>query len=178
VLTFEKVILAGDSAGGNLVLGVLSHISYPHPPIPLLPVSSPFQGAILHSPWVLLSASSPSYTRNRFKDFMTGSTLTRWAAAYQGSAVPDAYNNPLVVAPEWWAGLQVRDVLIEAGSDEIMIDDIRAFAERFTEGFGQEQTRTIVVEGDVHDEFIIDYMFGHKDREQIRVLKEWICDRM
>src|SRR5258707_263246 len=41
----QNIILTGDSAGANLVLSLLSHISHPHPstvlPIPRISLSSP-----------------------------------------------------------------------------------------------------------------------------------------
>lgn len=42
----------------------------------------------------------------------------------------DNYNQPFRAPDSWWIDLNgaVRDVLITAGTDEVLVDDIRAFA--------------------------------------------------
>ncbi|KKK12821.1 hypothetical protein ARAM_001173 [Aspergillus rambellii] len=50
----SRVLLGGDSAGGNLVGGVLSHLAHTHPAIEPLAVSTPLAGAVLIAPWTLL----------------------------------------------------------------------------------------------------------------------------
>jgi acetyl esterase/lipase len=43
----SKVMLAGDSAGGNLVMGVISHLLHPHPDIDPIELTSPLKAAIV-----------------------------------------------------------------------------------------------------------------------------------
>src|SRR5438045_7002331 len=55
-ITPSNICLSGDSAGGNLILALMSHISHPHPSttVPIIPLqlSAPFRGLVLTSPWV------------------------------------------------------------------------------------------------------------------------------
>jgi hypothetical protein len=49
-------LLGGDSAGGNLALGVLAHVIKPHPDVPLIARGEAggekrFKGVFVLSPW-------------------------------------------------------------------------------------------------------------------------------
>ena len=48
-----------------------------------------------------------------------------------GIAKPDEYNQPFPASPEWWKNINgvVSDLLITAGADEVLVDDIKAFAQ-------------------------------------------------
>ncbi|KAK0486777.1 hypothetical protein EDD18DRAFT_1193777, partial [Armillaria luteobubalina] len=50
----QNITLAGASAGGNLILQLLTHILHPLPTVTPLrfPLSTPFRGVFLMSPWV------------------------------------------------------------------------------------------------------------------------------
>jgi len=126
----HQIILCGDSAGGNLVLGLLSHLLHPHPSITPLKLPSPLLGAALISPWGDFSTSALSYTRNGFKDSIDASVLQKWSAYFMDGADTDNYNQPFRAPDSWWIDLNgaVRDVLITAGTDEVLVDDIKAFA--------------------------------------------------
>ena len=121
-------MLAGDSAGGNLALGVLSHISHPHAQVPKLELSQNLRGAVLISPWITLDCTAESMTRNKDKDVVTADTIIRWGKVFVNGAQRDFYHQALMAPVEWWSKLRVEGILIVAGSDEIMIDDIKAFA--------------------------------------------------
>lgn len=125
------MILCGDSAGGNLVLWLLSHLLHPHPSIPQLKLPKAMLGAALISPWGQFDTSAPSYPRNRYKDSIDAPVLQKWSAYFMGAADPDNYNQPFLAAAGWWAGLNevVQDVRVTAGTDEVLVDDISAFAE-------------------------------------------------
>ena len=43
----SDIVLAGDFAGGNLALAVLSHISHPHEAVPVVELSRPLRGVLL-----------------------------------------------------------------------------------------------------------------------------------
>ncbi len=122
-------MLAGDSAGGNLTLAVLSHISQPHPQVPKLEFEGNFRAAILISPWLKFDFSADSFIRNQNKDVCA--VVDKWSEAFLGEAKTDPYNQPFTAPADWWRGLRVEEVLIVAGSDEIYIDDIKTFAESF-----------------------------------------------
>lgn len=129
----EDIVLAGDSAGGNLLLAVMSHILHPHPDksIPRLEIDSPFKGALLVSPWVDFSSAAASYTTNGKKDIVDRDILIKWGNYYMGKAAVDAYNQPGTASKEWWQGIdaKVRNIAVMYGDGEVMLDDIEKFNE-------------------------------------------------
>lgn len=130
-----QIILSGDSAGGNLLLALLSHLIHPHPEVPpiFLPPDSSFRGAALLSPWVTFDTeSSDSMRRNRAKDVLHIPSLETWSAQFTGSAPPDNYLDPLRAPAEWWVGLPIRHILLVSGADEIFVDDIDVFARKLS----------------------------------------------
>ena len=40
-------------------------------------------------------------------------------------AAPDNYNQPLRAPADWWKGLQVQEVLVIAGADEVLVDYVK-----------------------------------------------------
>ncbi|OJD10096.1 hypothetical protein AJ78_08755, partial [Emergomyces pasteurianus Ep9510] len=127
----SNVFIAGDSAGGNLTLGVLSHLSHPHEAIEPLELSEPLAGALPISPWVSFSLDYPSVKENKNKDMLSASVLKRWASLYVAGREPDNYLEPLRAPADWWKDLKVRDVLILTGSDDLFRSPIEQFVEKF-----------------------------------------------
>jgi acetyl esterase/lipase len=128
----SNIILYGDAAGGNLATAVLSHLSHPHPstttPITPLTLPSKLRGVVLSSPWLSFSCTAPSFTHNANLDLRSPTTSLKWSAAFLGTSNTENYNQAATAPTEWWSDVQVEDVLIVAGGDEICVDDIRFFA--------------------------------------------------
>ena len=124
------VMLASDSAGGNLLLGVLSHISHPHPAIEPLHLSGSLKAAIMMSPWTNLHCVGQSYQNNWKHDPVSPATISTWATTYLEGAGEDNYNNPTKAPSSWWKNVQVQEILITAGGDEMMRADIEELAEK------------------------------------------------
>jgi acetyl esterase/lipase len=129
----------GDSAGGNLLLALLSHISHPHPstnlPIPRISLSTPFRGAVLNSPWISFDMFSDSFKHNEFKDCITIEVGKKWSGAWLACPWPhkeasDYYNQAITAPLRWWEGLMVREVLVLGGGEEVLVDGIKDFAQR------------------------------------------------
>ncbi|KAK2801410.1 hypothetical protein FQN51_005304 [Onygenales sp. PD_10] len=131
----SNVFLGGDSAGGNLVLGILSHISHPHKAIEPLEVSEPFAGALAISPWVSFSLDFPSVKYNQYKDMLSREILQRWSSQYIADLESDNYLEPLRAPAEWWKDIMVKDVLIVTGSDDLFVSAITEFVEKFKTAF-------------------------------------------
>jgi acetyl esterase/lipase len=64
----SKVILAGDSAGGNLAMSVISHLLHPHPDINPVKFTSLLKAVIVFSPWVSFDMKSVSVLENQMQD--------------------------------------------------------------------------------------------------------------
>ncbi|KAI9843656.1 MAG: hypothetical protein M1838_002514 [Thelocarpon superellum] len=126
----SETFLAGDSAGGNLTLAVLSHLVHPHPQIPPLSPPGPFAGAVLLCPWTNFNCMANAYYRNMYKDCIGIDHITKWGRAFLGDAKADAYNQPMTAPAGWFKGLPVEKMLVVGGGDEVMIDDIKATMKR------------------------------------------------
>ena len=118
----DRLTLAGDSAGGGLALALAIAIRDSELPAPA--------ALVLVSPWLDLRGDSPSMTENVRIDPMLNPAWSRQCAeAYLDGRDPeDPACSPLYARHE---GLP--PVLIQTGSDEIIVDDSIRFAERARE---------------------------------------------
>ncbi|KAI9646812.1 hypothetical protein NHQ30_004811 [Ciborinia camelliae] len=157
----SSIILAGDSAGANLVLALLSHIMHGHPneTIPRVRLTEPLSGAVLLAPWVTFGTDSKSFQANKYKDLLDPTAIKLWSGEFQSSSPSDNYIEPLYSSPSWWTRLPtaVTSILIIAGENEIFIDDIKAFAGKLQEveteaGTGSTGLELKVVENEYHDQ--------------------------
>ncbi|KAI0306818.1 Alpha/Beta hydrolase protein [Multifurca ochricompacta] len=132
----SNIILGGDSAGGNLVLQLASHLLHPLSSIPPPPtLSQPLAGAVLISPWVSYLTDAPSYTRNKGKDLIT-------------------------VPPDWWSGLDgvCSRILITTGELECIFDQIIESSKAISQHV--KNTTTVVEPGGVHEDLIDKFATG------------------
>jgi acetyl esterase/lipase len=113
----DQLVVAGDSAGGNLVLALLLALRERAMPMPAL--------AVCLSPWVDITCSGQSMRENDRIDWVGHANALRWADWYCGSTDPaDPMLSPLHA--------DFRDttpLYIQAGGAEILIDQIRAFVD-------------------------------------------------
>jgi epsilon-lactone hydrolase len=115
----NSVVIAGDSAGGGLMLATLLALRDAGVPLPAAGVGI--------SPWTDLSCSQPSHTARAAADpIVDASTLQRMAAAYLGTADPCT---PLA-SPLHGDLRGLPALLIHVGSDEVLLDDATALVAR------------------------------------------------
>lgn len=179
----SDISLGGDSAGGNLAIGILSHLAHPHPEIPALHLPTKLHAAMLLSPWVSFNTYTRAYETNAEKDCFDGRPLKRWSSAFLGSDSPfagDFYSEPVLAPASWWEGTAsvIEEVLIWAGGDEILLDGIEEFARRFTKGFGKQGGRvnTVITPRAAHIEPVLELILGYKGDSgtgSTKVLKDW-----
>ena len=135
-LSPENISIGGDSAGGNLALGVLSHILHPHPEIPPLDLKGGrLGGMVLIAPWASFDHDWPSVRDNAGKDVVGTGPSDVWSKAFLGGAKRDVYNEPLSL-PEsegWFDGMEgaVREVFVAAGADEMLKSAVEELVRRF-----------------------------------------------
>lgn len=120
-----QVLVGGDSAEGNLVLGLISILSHDHPCLSgLQSHGESFKDAVLISPWVTFDQNAASFGTNRLKDNVTAKGLKKWSDAYLDLHQSDFFNTPLGAPEGWWRNLPFDRILILAGGDELFVDDI------------------------------------------------------
>ena len=130
----SSVYLAGDSAGGNLLFGVLSHLAHAHPEIEALDLpGGRLGGAIPVSPWVSLetdfTGSDEIYAGG---DIVTTAVAPLWAPPYLGARPRDHYTDVSRAPGDWLAAFPVDGMLMLAGGKEILRPMIEEFMQRLS----------------------------------------------
>jgi epsilon-lactone hydrolase len=114
----ERLVVSGDSAGGNLALALLLAIREARIPSPAL--------AVCLAPWTDLSNSGDSMTRNAAYDWIEQRMARQWAEWFcQGTSAGSPLVSPI------HADLKgLPPIYIQAGSAEILHDMICAFVDQ------------------------------------------------
>jgi monoterpene epsilon-lactone hydrolase len=108
----NKIIIAGDSAGGNLALTTLQKLRDDGKPSPA--------AAILYSPWLDLTHSSASFQANEAKDVLLNKTLLDEAVAMYAPTL--SLEDPLI-SPLFGNMTGLPPILIIASRSEVLLDD-------------------------------------------------------
>lgn len=108
----ENIVVAGDSAGGNLTLALLLRLREKGTPLPA--------AAYLISPWGDVSLSLPTHTLKRAEDFVLSDESMEWFASSY-TAGQDRKNPFISPVNADLAGFP--PLLIQAGSFETLLDD-------------------------------------------------------
>lgn len=108
----ENLIIAGDSAGGNLALVAMIRLREMGVPLPA--------AAVLISPWTDLTVSGPSVRDNAGADpLIPERTLRFAAAAYSRGSDPASPQ----ISPAWADLTGLPPLLVQAGSTEVLRSD-------------------------------------------------------
>ncbi|MPN01303.1 Monoterpene epsilon-lactone hydrolase [bioreactor metagenome] len=118
----DKIAVAGESAGGGLTLALTAKLKKDGLPLPAC--------IVLISPWTDLTFSGASYEKNRDADPTLSEASLRYSATlYRGQYVPtDPYISPVFADMRGFP-----PALIFAGTEEILMDDAAAAANRMRE---------------------------------------------
>jgi acetyl esterase/lipase len=114
----EKLVVAGDSAGGTLTLALLLKLREAGLPNPAAVVTI--------CPGPDLTFPSESWTRNITTDCLSLPVVRKWASWY---ARPDQLNDPLV-SPIHGEFTGFPPMLVQAGTGECLYDDITLLVEK------------------------------------------------
>jgi acetyl esterase/lipase len=135
-----------------------------------------FRGLALVSPWVTFDQTAPAFEANKQKDVLSGPALQKWSDAFMGRAPRSVYNTPLDADPDWWKGVPARSTLLLAGENEIFVDDILTFREKF-KVHNDSRLETLIAQGECHDSPYLDYMLRNGGGLQTKRLLEWIVEK-
>jgi acetyl esterase/lipase len=114
----KGIILAGDSAGGNLCLALLLTLRHEEIPLPML--------TFCLSPWTDIGNSGESMIRNEAFDLINKRMCDRGSAWFLNEEKADGPS----VSPLYANFRDLPPIYVQAGSAEIFVDMIEAFAER------------------------------------------------
>lgn len=143
----DKLIIAGDSAGGHLTCSLLAHIVEPAPMVrPLDLGGKQLRAAVLISPWLDFTPESTSVLQNEKYDYLSQSLLMMLGAIFKSDAqhvwsepinAPSAKTLWSRAFPKTRGGKRVVSrVIITAGEREVLLDSCVKFA---TEVVGAEK---------------------------------------
>jgi epsilon-lactone hydrolase len=113
----SNIVVAGESAGGGLCLAALVAIRDTGLPMP--------RAAVASSPWLDLTCTADSYRRNARKDISLHGSWDVWSGHYVG---PGDRRHPWI-SPIYADLRGLPPMLIQVGTNEIMLDDCRRFAD-------------------------------------------------
>jgi acetyl esterase/lipase len=170
----KEVILAGDSAGGNLVLALLAHLKKPHPEIE--PLEMHIRGACMISPWVGIDYNAPSYESNAQKDCLSKEIMLHfdelWRPRHELWAAP--VDAPSGFWRDVFATMVDRSIVV-VGKDEVFLDDILTFAmdSDSTAEMADGRLRLVQCWGEFHVQAAVDYAFGIKGGLMKKAVLEW-----
>ncbi|KAJ3882998.1 Alpha/Beta hydrolase protein [Lentinula edodes] len=183
--------IAGDSAGGNLITQLLSHMVHPFPlpslvPPLNLPPGSRLRGVYMMSPWVGLSNPDQWGPTFRIKHYDV--TNIRGPGEEYVDTIfkfPDKHSQIVpyaesVSAPDdWFSDLQnsvVDRILVTAGKEERLLDQIQVFFKRKIKPYHSDAV-LLVQDGGIHDDMIMDFAVANAPlgNELTPVVLEWIA---
>src|SRR5882757_11039353 len=118
----HRIALTGDSAGGNLALGLASRVVTSSPE-----TISPLVGVAVLSPVTDLTLSGDTYrTRAEADPFFTHSQVAQLVHSYLGQAEP---RDPMA-SPLYGTLVGLPPICIQVGDDEVLLDDSQLFLQR------------------------------------------------
>ncbi|KAG7085579.1 hypothetical protein E1B28_003134 [Marasmius oreades] len=180
--TPSNIHIAGDSAGGNILLQLISHTLHPVagvPPSPLTTVC--VRGTLLISPWVTLNEETRSYTQNDASDTLQSSTLISWGNHYlegvKDSQLP--YVKHLLTGERWFDGIDkvTERIFVTVGGAECMLDECSEIHQRLcgTMVDGKPVLKLDIEEGGVHEDMIMECGAGGKKLTSVgEKIVEWL----
>ncbi|KAJ5638906.1 hypothetical protein N7528_001296, partial [Penicillium herquei] len=173
----ETVFLGGDSAGGNLACGVLSHLAHPHPQIEPLAINGQLGGAVMIAPWTLLDSEYADQELYDGGDLISKAVAAPWATAYLAQAPRDNYTDLSNAPTEWFASFPVKNVLITSGGNEIMLPLIQGLAKKFKEGF-EGPVELFVGHRECHVAPMYNLtLHSRTETEQGKKIKSWLAEQ-
>lgn len=173
-----QIIIAGDSAGANLALSIISAALHPHEGVPRLHLETPLKGALLICPWVTYETGAASHTENREQDVIPIANLNSMATDYRSHSHndEDPFFAPLVADHSWWQGAPVSMILSLAGEEEIFRDDILELGKSLEQGGAA--IKTVVCKEQIHIEAILDSMSGLEHGPMSTEIWEWLSQHL
>ncbi|KAF8991298.1 Alpha/Beta hydrolase protein [Cyathus striatus] len=175
----SDIYLIGDSAGGNLILQLFSHLLHPHPSIPRLELASPIRAAYLMSPWVTLVDRRNNMSKYDVTDVLTADTINYWGNEVLKDVPEDqlSYAEPNSAPTSWWEGVDklVDQVLISVGGAECLKDETVLFADTFKAH--HKNSRFIVQTNGLHIDPMLNFIAAEKKSDDLTtIIVEWFSE--
>jgi len=193
----ENIMVAGDSAGGNLVGSLLAHLASPSPYAPPVDLAgSRLKAAVFVCPWTMMDVNQETFVTNDGKDYLDKTQALQfkhewnpnekevWANLYDA---PDANKVWNQVFGRGSSQGVVRKALVTTGKAEVMLDSCTAFARdhvhaetvvasRSTDLSVLDRKNFVLVEceDEVHVQPALDAAIGYKEGIMMRSIVRWL----
>ncbi|OJD12732.1 hypothetical protein AJ78_06710 [Emergomyces pasteurianus Ep9510] len=169
-----NVFLGGDSAGGNLVGAVLSHVAHPHRQIDKVSMSENLGGAVLVSPWTTLETDyPPDQIIDPQGDLITHAVGEPWGGSYLGTTKRDYYTDLSMAPADWYHDFKVNSILILGGEHEILLPAVKDLATKVKDGFSNVEFFVGKREGHVASIYNL-YLGDKTETDTGRRMKVWL----
>lgn len=172
----SRIIMGGDSAGGNLLLALLAHIKSPRPDIQSIKdLDTNFAAAFIVSPWVELTYESNSFKANSAIDYISAKGMKTWTKMWSPTS-NEIWSDLLVGGSEFWQDVPVQRVLVTAGGWECFLDGVLEMGRQMGAGQeGRELTVELFVgEGEVHVQCALDKAVGLPHGHTAKKILSWL----
>ena len=194
----EDIVLAGDSAGGQLVGALLAHLTQPSPYAIPVKIEGRFRAALFVSPFVRLPTSTDvgSYESNMGRDYLSRAQVNGFDAAWKGKK-DDIWANlcGFRISGQVWKKVFARDsrglvrkALITVGTAEVFLDCCREFAQEHVgaetirvgrdtdwKGFEGKDIVLAECEGEVHVQVALDSVVHYHNGVMERAIMSWLA---
>ncbi|KAK0221385.1 Alpha/Beta hydrolase protein [Armillaria fumosa] len=181
----ENILLAGDSAGGNLILQIFSHMLHPLASVGNInfPSEAPsrFRGAFLSSPWVSPSGDiGMGPVRNDKTDLIGAKTYRSWGKVPLKD-VPEAdlaFMEPSKAPKTWFSGIEklVERILVTSGEAECITDSHVQFHEEYLKD-QHPDVKFVVQKDGVHDSVLFELAAEKRPVQELAgVVVDWVAD--
>ncbi|KAH1494478.1 hypothetical protein LV164_002122 [Aspergillus fumigatus] len=174
-----EVTIAGDSAGGNLALGVLAHLRDPHPLVrpvfegDLRQQEQKLCAVLCVSPRCANTCDAESYTYNASKDIVSRALMEVFNSHWE-PVKEEVWATPLAGTKEFWGSVPAKKVLLLAGTDEVYVDDIRRFGELLGSSSQAASTELVLCAEETHAQAIRDVAVNNWDGVMLKVALNWL----
>ncbi|KAL0061179.1 hypothetical protein AAF712_011999 [Marasmius tenuissimus] len=174
----NTIQLVGDSAGGNLILQLFSHLLHPLPGVPNITHDNlHFKGACLLSPWVSFRDDDGTHALRESTDLIKVRSILEFGD-YVLQDVPqqqECYVELLKTPDSWWARLdsKVERMLLVAGSDECFKEDIVKISGNIRKY--HTDAVLLIQQYGVYVELYVDFLVGEKRLQTVTGdIVEWL----
>ena len=164
----NKIVLLGDSAGGNLAAVFALYLKDHNLPLP--------KSMVLISPWTCIESSLPSRSQNREVDQILGEKNPRLNPEVMDSSYARGQNlKDPYISPVYGDLSNLPPTLIIAGANEILLDDTLLFASR--EQIASVDVQEIIYAGMSHD-WTLMLPELQESQEMFNAIKSFVDEKM
>ncbi|KAL5313072.1 hypothetical protein ACEPPN_019499 [Leptodophora sp. 'Broadleaf-Isolate-01'] len=168
----SNVVIGGDSAGGNLTLGLASVLTHPCPGIEPLAIPEKLRGMLLISPWVSFETSSASYEMNKGFDVFTAESMQELARDFVLDEERNNWTEPIRADVDWWQNLPAEQVLNVFGSHEVFRDGDKQLGDTLKQA--GVAIKSVECPSQVHVDCILDAQTGFEAGPMSTEIWQWL----